>query len=120
MKKRLIDDLSDEQIKALFGKLFGGDIDAADHPPLAKALYRDETTLGEWPNWPGSKDYKVWKPQVAPTPQQRVLLLRACWRLLTGQELPEMPPLKTAEIIVRFDFCAGYDWPSVELNGRKP
>jgi hypothetical protein len=118
MKKRLVDDLSDEQLKALFGKLFGEDIDIAVHPPLARALYRDETTLG-WPNWPGSENYLVWKPQVAPTSEQRVLLMRAAWKLLTGQELPESEPLKTAEITIRFDFDAGYYWPEVELTGRK-
>jgi hypothetical protein len=118
MKKRLVDDLSDEQLQALFGKLFGEDIDIGTHPPLAKALYRDETTL-PWPNWPGSKDYLTWKPQIAPTPEQRLLLLRACWKLLTGQDLPEMAPLRTAEVTVRFDFEAGYHWPSVELTGRE-
>jgi hypothetical protein len=117
MKKRLVDDLSDEQVSALFRKLFGEDI--AVHPPLARALYKDETTLG-WPNWPGSENYLVWKPQVAPTPEQRVLLMRASWRLLTGQDLPAMQPLKTAEVTIRFDFEAGYHWPEVELTGRKP
>jgi hypothetical protein len=118
MRKRLVDDLSDEQLKALFGRLFGDDIDMAVHPPLARAHYRDETTL-PWPNWPGSKDYLTWKPQVAPTPEKRILLLRACWKLLTGQEAPEMEPLSTAEITIRFDFQAGYSWPEVELDGRK-
>ena len=60
----------------------------------------------------------MWKPQVAPTPEQRVLLMRAAWRLLTGQDLPELKPLGTAEITVLFDFESGYHWPQVELKGR--
>jgi hypothetical protein len=106
--------LTDQQ---LVGIMRAAGLTPEDSTPLARAHYRDETTLG-WPNWPGSENNLVWKPQIAPTPEQRLLLLRACWKLLTGQDLPEMAPLRTAEVTVRFDFEAGYHWPSVELTGR--
>lgn len=89
-----------------------------DSEPLARAHYKDETTLGYTP-WPGDNKAVKWQPHENPDREQRVLLMCACWRLLTGAELSGMKELKTAEITVRFDFEAGYDWPKVELKGRK-
>jgi hypothetical protein len=115
--KRVIDSLTDEQLETLCRALGVTDEEIAGEPVIAQAYYRDEHTLG-WPNWPGSKDFLKWKPQVNASKEQRVLLLKACYKLLTGEELPELKSMESAEIVVSFDFGPGYSWPEVSLKGR--
>ena len=67
--------LSDKQLTALIRE-FGCD-DEGRHRTLARAHYRDETTIGYSP-WPGDIKAVKWQPHENPDREQRVLLMRAC------------------------------------------
>jgi hypothetical protein len=109
--------LTDDQLRAFIREI-GCEV-APEDTNLANEPYKDEVTIGRTP-WPGDDRAVRWQPHENPNPAQRMLLMRACWRLLTGQELPELPQLRTAEIEVYCDFECGYCWPQCTLRVTRP